>query len=85
MDHRSVIFKVYKAFEREPHTSITGERAALARLKLMVPVEVVLQRVLAAEDVFSFTQGQPGIAKAIQKLERPTLEWKLTPKRSVGI
>ncbi len=57
MDPRCVTFKVHEAFERELPTSDIGEWAALARLKLMVPVEVALQRMLTAEDVLSFMQG----------------------------
>ena len=47
----------------------------------MMLVKVALQRVLAAEGVLSFEQGQRGVADAIQTLERPALEWKLTSKR----
>lgn len=49
-----MIFKVHEAIERELPTSDVGERAALAGLELMVPVEVALQRKLTAEDVLSF-------------------------------
>ena len=84
MDPRCVTFKVHEAFERELPTSDIGEWAALARLKLMVPVEVALQRMLTAEDVLSFMQGQCGVAKAVQTLERPALEWELTLKWRIG-
>lgn len=74
MDTRCVTFKVNEAFERELPTSNIGEWAALARLKLMVSVEVAVQRMLTAEDVFSFMQGQCGVAKTVQTLERLALE-----------
>jgi hypothetical protein len=80
MDPRCVAFKVHEAIERELPTSDVEEWAALAGLKLMVPVEVALQRKLTAEDVLSFMQGQRGVAKAVQTLERLALEWKLTSK-----
>jgi len=79
-DPRCVTFKVREAIERELPTSDVGEWAALAGLKLMVPVEVALQRKLTAEDVLSFMQGQRGVAKAVQTLERLALEWELTLK-----
>ena len=49
-----------------------------------MPVEVALQRMLTAEDVLSFMQGQRGVVKAVQTLERPALEWELTSKWRVG-
>lgn len=42
MDLRSVNFKVHKTFECDLRTSIAGKWASLARLDLMVPVEVAL-------------------------------------------
>jgi len=84
MDPRCVTFKVHEAIERELPTSDVGEWAALAGLKLVVPVEVALQRKLTAEDVLSFMQGQRGVAKAVQTLERPALEWELTSKWRAG-
>ena len=51
MGPRCVTFKVHEAFERELPTSDIGEWAALARLKLMVLVEVTPQRMLTAGDV----------------------------------
>jgi len=84
MDPRCVAFKVHEAIERELPTSDVGEWAALAGLKLMVSIEVALQRKLIVEDVLSFMQGQRGVAKAVQTLERLALEWKLTSKWRVG-
>lgn len=84
MDPRCVTFKVHEAFERKLSTSDIGECAALARLKLMVPVEVALQRILTAEDVLLFTQRQRGVAKAVQILKRPAMEWELTSRWQVG-
>jgi hypothetical protein len=40
----------------------------------MMSIEVALQRKLTAEDVLSFMQEQRDVAKAVQTLERPTLE-----------
>jgi len=54
MDPRCVVFKVYKAFERKLPICDIREWAALARPKLIVPVEVALQRMLTAEDILSF-------------------------------
>ena len=85
MDLRCVIFEVHKAFECELRTSIVGKRAFLARLELIVPVEVAFQRILTAEITLSFIQGQPGVADAKETLERQTLEWKLTSRRYIGI
>ena len=84
MHPRCVTFEVHDAFERELPTSDIGEWPALARLNLMVPVEVALQRMLTAEDVLSFMQRQRGIAKAVQTLESSALEWELTSKWRVG-
>lgn len=84
MGPRCVTFKVHEAFERKLSTSDIGECAALARLKLMVPVEVALQRILTAEDVLLFTQRQRGVAKAVQTLKRPAMEWELTSRWQVG-
>ncbi len=77
-------FKVHETIERELPTSDVGEWAALAGLKLVVSIEVALQRKLIAEDVLSFMQGQRDVAKAVQTLERPTLEWELISKWRVG-
>ncbi len=55
MDPCSVTFEVHKTFERELRTFIVGERAVLARLKPMMPVKMALQRMLAPENVLSFT------------------------------
>ncbi len=85
MDPRRVILEVHEAFERELRTFIIGKRAALARLKTVMPVKVTLQRMFAAEDVLPFEQGQRSIADAMQTLERPALERKLTSNRCVGI
>ncbi len=46
LNPRCVVFKVHKAFERELPTFIVRERANLTRLKPMMPVKVVLQRML---------------------------------------
>jgi len=80
MNPRCVTFKVHEAFERELPTSDIGEWAALVKPKLMVSIEVALQRMLIVEDVLSFMQGQRGVAKTMQTLERSTLEWELTSK-----
>ena len=56
MDPSILTLKVHEAFEHELRTFINGERAVLVRLKPMMPVEVALQRVFAAEDVLSFEQ-----------------------------
>ncbi len=71
---RCVVFKVHKAFERELPTFIVRERANLTRLKPMMPVKMVLQRMLTAEDVLSLGQGQCGVAEAMQILVRLVLE-----------
>jgi len=60
-----VTFKVHEAFKRELRTFIVGEWTVLARLKTVVPVKVALQRMLTAENVLSFKQGQRGIADAM--------------------
>lgn len=65
---------VYEVLERELRAFIVGEWAVLARLKPMMPIKVVLQRVLTAEDVLSFEQVQRGVADAIQILERSILK-----------
>ena len=85
MDPRCVVFKVHEAFECEPRTFIIRELAVQARLKTMMPVKVALQRVFTAEGVLSFKRGQRGVADAMQTLERPTLEWRVTSKRDVEI
>ncbi len=47
MDRCCVVFEMHEAFGRVLGTGVIGKWAALARLKLMVPVEVALQRMLA--------------------------------------
>ena len=47
-------FIMHEAFVSELRAVIAGEWAALARLKLMVPIKVALERMLTAEDVLSF-------------------------------
>lgn len=74
MNPRCVTFKVHEAIERELPTSDVGEWAALIGLKLVVPIEVALQRKLTVEDVLSFMQEQRDVAKAVQTLKRPTLK-----------
>ncbi len=74
LNPRCVVFKVHKAFERELPTFIVRERVNLTRLKPMMPVKVVLQRMLTAEDVLSLGQGQRGVAEAMQILVRLVLE-----------
>lgn len=54
MDHRGMILKVHKAFERELRAFIAWEGAVLARPECMMAVKVALQRMLVAEDVSSF-------------------------------
>jgi hypothetical protein len=71
---------VHKTIERELPTSDVGKWTALIELKLMMSIEVTLQRKLIVEDVLSFMQGQRGVAKIVQTLERLALEWKLTSK-----
>lgn len=78
-------FKVHEAFERELGTFIVGEWTVLARLKTVVPVKVALQRMLTAENVLSFGQGQRGVADAMQTLEWSTLERELTSDWCIGI
>ena len=85
MDPRRVNLEVHEAPERESRTFIVGEWAVLARLKPVMPVEVALQRMFAAEDVLSFEQRWRGVADAMQTLERPTSEWKIMSSRYVGI
>ena len=84
MDLRCVKFEVNEAFECDLRTFIVGERAVLARLKPVTPVEVALQRMFTAEDVLSFARGQRVTADAMQILERSTLEWKMMSSRWVG-
>lgn len=48
-------------------------------------IEVAWQRMLTAEDMLSFAQGQRGVAEAIQTWERPALEWELIFKWGVRI
>ena len=57
MGPRSVIFEVHEASEHELRTFVVREWAFLARVKLVMPVKVALQRMLAAEDILSFRQG----------------------------
>jgi len=44
-----------KAFKGKLPTFVIGEWAVLARLKVMVLIEVTLQRMVTAEDMLSFT------------------------------
>jgi hypothetical protein len=74
MNSRCVTFKVHETIERELPTSDVKKWAALAGLKLMMPIEVALQRKLTVEDVLSFMQGQRDVAKAVQTLERSALK-----------
>ena len=65
MGPRRMILKVHETFECELCTFIVWERAVLARLKLVMPIKVALQRMLAAENVSSFGQRQRGITEAM--------------------
>ena len=64
MDLRCVTLEGYKAFKYELRTFIAGKWAILARLELMMPIEVAFQRILTAEIAFSFIFRQPGVADA---------------------
>ena len=52
-----VMLEVDEALEVGLSTKVVGKFAVLAGLKLMVPVEMVLRRVITAEDMLSFAQG----------------------------
>ena len=80
MNPCDMIFEVHKTVEHELSTFIIRKRAVLARPKHVMLVEVALQQMLAAKKVLSFAQGQLGIAKAIQTLERLALERGLTSR-----
>ena len=47
MDPCGMVLEMRKAFEYQSRTTITRERAALARLKVTVQVEIGLQRLFA--------------------------------------
>jgi hypothetical protein len=80
MDSRYVIFKVHETIERELPTSDVEKRATLVELKLMMSIEVTLQRKLIVEDVLSFMQEQRDVVKTMQTLKRLALKRKLTSK-----
>jgi len=77
---RYVTFKVHETIECELSTNDVKKWVALVRLKLIMSIEVTLQRKLIIKDVLSFMQEQRDVAKAMQTLERSTLKWELTSK-----
>jgi len=77
---RYVTFKVHETIECELPTNDVKKWVALVRLKLIMSIEVTLQRKFIIKDVLSFMQEQRDVAKAMQTLERSTLKWKLTSK-----
>ncbi len=75
-----VIFKVHKTIERELSTSDVKKRATLIELKLIMSIEITLQRKLIVENVLLFMQEQRNVIKTMQTLERLALKRKLTSK-----
>jgi len=74
MNSRCVTFKVHKTIKRELFTSDIKKWTTLIKLKLIMSIEVTLQRKLTIEDVLSFMQEQRDVVKTMQTLKRSTLK-----------
>lgn len=85
IDPCGVVFKSMRFSVVSYVHSLLRGRAVSFKLKPVMPVKVILQRMLAAEIVASFEQVQRGITKVVETLQRSPLEWRTTFDQSDSI